>query len=405
MPDNELYGLDEWLEQVDPPGGNARGGWPSSRLSRLRRQLNAHVARARQNWALAIFADRGQDALRRYFVFHQQLIGLALTRLEKAGDRIGDDVCGTAPSGRQLLITYASGQLTGLIDHLLAYYPEFFDHDLAAPSAYREELSRREFSARQRVLNILQTEKIDPVLSALLTGFLEQCYHHDHAFTYRTVFYTVRITTALNSMMQELSFPEIQPAMIRTLLEHNFNHLSFFAWYTTDCRAATAQEDLPVRISACLRRKQQLQAYQQREVPAYDPSWPSLAHLLYHWLLEEIQSLQFMLQQQSQSAAPQAAPKILLNMPVAYLACLIRLFCDGEWIKNHSLTEIFAFAAQNFQSKRMESISPKSLSKEYYTISQRTAARVQGLLQDMITRINREYFPAWAAISVFYFLY
>jgi hypothetical protein len=54
---------------------------------------------------------------------------------------------------------------------------------------------------------------------------------------------------------------------------------------------------------------------------------------------------------------------------------------------------VFKFFSRNFETKRQKSVSAGSLSKEYYSTSQVTAAVVRDMLQKMIARIDRNFFP------------
>jgi hypothetical protein len=92
--------------------------------------------------------------------------------------------------------------------------------------------------------------------------------------------------------------------------------------------------------------------------------------------------------------------KLHLGMSVAHLGCLLRLFFEQKIFATTSLHDIFKFAAAHLQTVRQDSISPGSLSKEYYSVSQKTAAVVRDMLQQMLLRVNRKYFPVMAVISV-----
>jgi len=92
-------------------------------------------------------------------------------------------------------------------------------------------------------------------------------------------------------------------------------------------------------------------------------------------------------------------PKIPLEMSVAHLSCLIRLLYEESVFATQNLQSIFKCFAGYFQSKRQAVISAGSLSKEFYSIDQHTAARVRDLLQRMVLRINRDFFPMAVAVN------
>jgi len=109
--------------------------------------------------------------------------------------------------------------------------------------------------------------------------------------------------------------------------------------------------------------------------------------MLLAWLKEEVNLL-------SITSAPGTTPsKIPLNLPVAYLACLIRVFYEEGCFRGVTLTEIFKDMAATFSTVRQPTVSAGSLSKEYYSVNQITAARVKELLQKMVVRLNQQFFP------------
>jgi hypothetical protein len=123
------------------------------------------------------------------------------------------------------------------------------------------------------------------------------------------------------------------------------------------------------------------------------PYWPSLSVMLGGWLTEEVAVLRQVPQPVAPDTVESRPVKYPLNLSVAHLACLLNLFCSAKVPGNQNLTELFNFVTAHFSSKRQENISAKSLSKAYYSITQVSAANVQGLLQQMISAINRKYFP------------
>jgi hypothetical protein len=92
--------------------------------------------------------------------------------------------------------------------------------------------------------------------------------------------------------------------------------------------------------------------------------------------------------------------KLTLQLSVAQLACIIKLFYRAGIYGDTPLTDIFKFTAQHFCTKRQPAMSWQSLSKEYYGLDLVNAGRVRILLKQMITYINEHFFPVMAAIGV-----
>jgi hypothetical protein len=128
------------------------------------------------------------------------------------------------------------------------------------------------------------------------------------------------------------------------------------------------------------------------------PEWPSLSTLLCGWITEELSFLVSRLQA-ARTGIVHQPEKYPLDLSVAHLGCLLKMICDTGLPGNRNLTRLFHFVTTHFSTKRQENISARSLSKEFYGISQVTAAKVQGLLQQMIARINQQYFPLLTGLA------
>jgi hypothetical protein len=94
-----------------------------------------------------------------------------------------------------------------------------------------------------------------------------------------------------------------------------------------------------------------------------------------------------------QAEPPRACGKLPLKCSVAQLGCLLRLLYDEGCFPASSVTELVRFSAAHFQTKKQAAIAAGGLSKEYYGTSQVTAAGCRGLLEKMIKKIDKQFFP------------
>jgi hypothetical protein len=126
--------------------------------------------------------------------------------------------------------------------------------------------------------------------------------------------------------------------------------------------------------------------------------------MLKGWLTEEADRLEKQLSAEiALNLSTGILDKIGLDLSVAQLACLIRALFDASITASDSLTAVFKFCTLHFTTRRQLTISQGSLSKEYYSITQKTASGVLDLLQKMTERIKRDYFPVLVAVSVIIF--
>lgn len=92
--------------------------------------------------------------------------------------------------------------------------------------------------------------------------------------------------------------------------------------------------------------------------------------------------------------------RLPLKLSVAELACLIKLFYEAGLFPASTVIEVIRFFAKYFQTKRRSQISTGNLSKEYYSISQKTAASCRDILEKMIKKIDHQFFPVWVICSL-----
>lgn len=398
MLDNELTGVTDLLIQLEQ-GSASHFSWSANRVSKFRKTIGEHGIRVRRNWALAVFSDRNNDAMRRYFRFHQKVIGDTLDRLENL-EIILLKTNAFSEKLAELTGTFKQ-ELQNLLHHLFDFYPDLFSQELPSPHSFLQRLSVEWRPDWNIVQNAIDHNKFDPqlaeILSSLLEGFEE--LGPNTRYSYQTVIYIKQLVERLSALCRIDAGNNTTEAVMQLLLAMNFNHLGFFCWYQQRMQAESRGDENMAKLEFFYERKTVFQIYFGHQQQAYDPKWPSISYMLVDWLKEEIAQLEAPPSVLTSAPPLSAHEKLILNIPAAYIACFIKLVFEGDWCKNITLTELFKFTVQHFESKRTENLSWRSLSKEYYSINQSTAARVKEILQGMILYINRQYFPVWVAIS------
>ena len=328
--------------------------------------------RIRKAWAAAAFSPASDESLKRYFRYH-------LFETGELADQARGASAGCLVPG-----------LLGLSDHLWQYYTPYLDEQQVAPLAYQRRFAAKAARQAESLRRGLQNAKLDPRLKKCLLDFLREMDPGTGSarFTFRALRYFENWLE--RSAALDLGAAHAEARLNGALEGLNFNHLGYLhyrqqAWMSGPPPAGE-------KITWLRREKQRCLSLPVGSGSAYDPRLPSLNELFRAMLAEEIACLE------SGPALP--AAKYPLNLSVAHLGCLLRLFCDGEMPGSQNLAELFRFVTAHFSSKRQADISPGSLSKAFYGTTQVTAAHVQGLLQVMLARINRRFFPVWAAISI-----
>ncbi|WP_448698185.1 hypothetical protein ACFGVR_15300 [Mucilaginibacter sp. AW1-3] len=220
-----------------------------------------------------------------------------------------------------------------LCDHLLEHYAAYLDLDIPAPNEHHKRL-------------LIQLPQLgDTVPERLLAAYLEDMQDTRYPYTFSALKYFKNL---LNGLRQ-------YDDLISLLVRYNFNHPAFFGYLY--------QNGIRVNVLP-------MPGY------CYDKRWPSLDPALL-------------------TRPGSVAPTTLgLDLSVAQLACLLRLNYQQGLYAGASLQEVFHFAATHFHTRRQSHISERSLAKEYYSISQITAATVRDMLMKQVAQIDREFFPS-----------
>ena len=83
--------------------------------------------------------------------------------------------------------------------------------------------------------------------------------------------------------------------------------------------------------------------------------------------------------------------KIMIGLPVAQLALLIRLLLEMNLLPKDNIGKTFSFFSKKFQTPNTIFISAESLQKKSSTVEFATATKVKGILISMINWINTNY--------------
>lgn len=344
--------------------------------------LETHFGQIYIAWEEAIFSNTPEDSLVRYFYYHLDIISTISNTLSNSHD-----------SETNVLL---QNELLALIDHLQKYYCSYFNEDAIAPITYHKRLISKLTRDICAIQKTLQSSDLNASLVAcLLKGF--NVISGDIGkvkFTFRSLHYFGYIIRQLGSL--DYDSDDAEKLLVSLLIRSNFNSLSFFVYYQNIIRNAFSDfRGMQERLNYLVEQKAEVMSSPEVKNIAFDPSWPSIKNMIGNWLTEEIALTEKSLCKGSEVAVP----KIPLEMSVAHMSCLIRLLYEESVFATQNLQFIFKFFASHYQSKRQAVISPGSLSKEFYSIDQHTAARVRDLLQRMVLRINRNFFPMAVAIN------
>jgi len=340
----------------------------------------------REAWEKAIFSDLSEHSLMRYFHFH-------LNGLSKLSD-------GFFLSDYNNYFRDIGEALLSLIEHLKNSYSPYFNLDVCVPVVFQQKFMAQLRSSLSLVTDSLQVSQLNSSLKTCLLSWLSELTEQaEHVrYSYRSLNYLEQIIHQILSI--DLHSEKAEEMLVTTLSRADFNHLCFFV-YRQDRIRDTLSNYTSAQEKLDYLHEEKASALSCPEVKnlSYDSSWPSLKTMLSTWLQEEIYLAEQAFRKEIEVKAESSVPKLPIQMSVAHMACIIRLLFEENVFAINNLKLIFKCFADHYQTKRQSVISPGSLSKEFYSIDQHTAARVRDLLQKMVLRINRNFFPVWVVIS------
>lgn len=353
------------------------------------KEMEQFSARVRQDWTLALYSDSGEISLQRYFAF--QLTSLVTVTEELYASRAQAEAEGAVVQGKML--THGLHLLYELVVFQQSHFPRYFDAGQMTPGGFVLWRFPDIHSRYADINNRLKASTVAVELQTVLTDYFKQASIHLLSRpTYRSLVYSMKI---LNGTEEALGISESQstlPNLIQYLTRLNFNHLGFFA-FLANYHHMQSGSLVAERLSYCRQQTILLKGTKHQDI--YDEMLPSISELLVEWFKEKITEHQLALKEIKALKTVHQKNKIHLNLPVTYVACLLKLFYEAGIYNSVTLTDLFKFTAVHYQAKRQANMSHKSLAKEYYSIDQMTAARVKDLLLQFVAYLNRHYFPVW----------
>jgi len=368
--------------------------------------VESEVTRICRALTRALFTLAEDNILERLIRHHQRAtIDLAdqlSAQMQNSSSRADGDL------RRELLSKHFISELLRLLDYFERYFPSYFNTDQKVPQAYGiivlGELADRAAQLCSAFKLGIKSQALLSCLLDYLSPFFDD--RRPPGISYREAAYLKIFVRELEAALSR-SEGEVDAKVSETLFLINFNHLGFFLYCQQQVKNELEFPDTKSGYIAILSTWLSLiRSFEARPGLAYHPEWPPVKQMMETWLKGELET--------AMAGATYLNPplsaagdeeKMELQLSVSQIACLARLFYEENVYPDASVTDLLLFISRHYRSKRQEHISPKSLSKEYYGVSQVTAAVIRDLLSRMVTRINKVYFPVWAAACVVYYCF
>jgi hypothetical protein len=357
----------------------------------LTSEVNRICAKARRGWALASFSQAGPESLGRYFSYHAQILhdclSIAIADKTFVLTGAGQGQYGSPASA-------ALGSALDLLDHLYHYFGKYIAADLSVPIIFQKRIIESWKEISSSVMQELATENISDYIKKPLMTYVDHISHLDQgiALTYSELNFFTLFLSAMHKTLLSVGHDQINEILEQTLITLNFNHLQSFVGIQARIRQVVKGNNRKMKANIFREYLTGLTRLGNETIYAYDNKRPSLQSMLESWLNFEIIALETCTAERAEGVSASSVHKLRIQLSMPRIACLIKLFHNGNILGDVPLTEVFKFVAEHFSSKQQLCISAESLANEYYSLDMYTAAKVRGLLKDMVDMIDNGFF-------------
>jgi len=352
-------------------------------------EINQEVERIKQTFVHEVFSFEDEQHLERYIQYHQQ----ALIRLmDEAAQQ--KELKANAKHKNAYQTTYSL--LQDLLTFIERHFAKYFDQDAKAPESYIATAKEDAFTKLNELQNGLKERNADPrIVDLMLYAVRKIADEGTVRTTYRKVMYAKNIQKELFRLFEKPETPEIDAELRQLMYYLNYNSIKTFAYHTHYINIlladAETRADKIEKLSFVLKEVNQAQV---KPGIRFKQDAPSLKDQLTCYISEEIDYLERV---QHLSSNPHERSqdsfldtfKLKLELSVAQLAYLIKVFIEVKLIQNKSLTELLRFLVKFVVTKRAESISYDSLRAKHYNVERSTKESVKSMLLAMVRYIEK----------------
>jgi len=373
---NELAKITELIARQEPAMMNSGVYTCFSEDSTA--QLEQACSEAREAWASVVFSDTGKNTLRRYFTYQMRVLSGLL-----------DGLNADAPTTREPI-----HHLIELADHLYIFFAAQLDMSVNSPVKFARYKLFALGEKAGELSGLLKNSEVNPSLKICLISCLDIYFAPaiPPRLSLGTLNYLELLLEGLLQVWDFQSHADISLVLEERLIALNFNHLEFFRYLVKTTGSALESLSPEDRQALLLKKASLLQSDIHYNKWYYDPALPPVALMYKDWLKDEASAVAARLRLPALNPVMKIE-KIGLNLSVAELACLVRLFFEAGLFLETGITEILKSIPLHFAAKYQPSISNGSFSTKYYSSEQKAAAKVKALLLKMIAWLNKHYFP------------
>lgn len=343
------------------------------------RKLNDLVDRAKHSInSNVVKADRKKEI--RKYIRQQQLTLIALNGKLVKHVHPGKFVAAEVSPEPISLYHHVYKTLDDLLLFMEKNFSGFFDSDIWLPASYRRiALQDISFDIEKLEADLSKFSIDSQLLTIVFFVFRqfidEKCVNE---ITWRKVRYLKLLKKELNKLVANAKEDEDVTEPLQFLLINlNFNHFSFFAYYVNLIALQYENSDtVSQQLEKLKQHLKRVNLVPDRPGIIFDTRARPIKEQIAACMGED---LGLRADQLPIEFSPEELRKlkIELDLSIDEFGCLLNGLYKGiRLIKNANLLEVFALAACVFRTKRKENISAESLRKKYYSIEHNVKMRV-----------------------------
>ena len=355
--------------------------------------IKDEVERIKQTLTHEVFTISDERHLERYIQYHQ----LALIRLmDKALGFLKSET--TSGSKFKNLFQGFYSSLEELLSFVEQHFAKYFDQDAKAPESYIA-IARADAASNLQILqkSLLAMNADHQLVDTILYPLRRiESRPSPRDNTYRNVMYIKELQRQIFNLIDNCKAELDIDQELRLIAYYlNYNSIKCFTYHTCYITGLLKESDTRAgrieKLSFVLKTINQVQV---KPGISYNSEAASLKEQLTGYVEEEISYLERLQQLATApfskvSENPSPAFRLKLEISVAQLAYLIRVFLETNIIQNKNVTELLRFLVTFTVTKRSEGISYDSFRTKYYNVEKGTRDSVRVALQNMIYFIEK----------------
>lgn len=269
------------------------------------------------------------------------------------------------------------------------FFASYFDQDTHAPKIFLAHHRKILVPQFDKVRELFERERADARLAELTLMPLRQVIQSEN-ISYRMVTYARALAEEVDTFWEGEAIDEALRQLLCYLNYNSPSVTSYFAdYYAADLHQRESRAEKIQRVAFFLKKVNQTPT--KPGLALYGDA-PSLRDYLSGYLLEEMQYLE-----KEHAPFPGAARKeeissgfkLKMEISVAQVAYLLKVFLEMKVIQNNNLTEVLRFVTGFVTTKKAEQISFESVRGKYYAVENGTRASIRELLVKMVRHIDR----------------